>query len=188
MEAREIVAAGQHAGQDGQGAAAQERDESARIVACLLREASDRGQVDMRGLAGLVQTEPQSHLKRNLVQHGRLRQSRPSCHGLAPRSEQEARAVTHRFTTRVPRSVHVSEGQGRSRLARTSGGMQRQRATPASPTLALSPTAKRPRSLEALLLHHHPRWTVENGIAIANPNCLQRLDSLPARVDMAAML
>ena len=64
---REIVHGGRHAGQDGQGGAKRKRVETPLVEPCALRGASERGQGDVRRLAQVVQTEPQSHLKDCIV-------------------------------------------------------------------------------------------------------------------------
>ena len=52
-----------HGGEDGEDAGERERDETKRIEACPLRDASEPGQEDMRELAGVVRSETPWPLK-----------------------------------------------------------------------------------------------------------------------------
>ena len=53
----------QHDGRDGHDAATRQRVENARVEPCVLRGASERGQGDVRKLAGRVRSDAQALLK-----------------------------------------------------------------------------------------------------------------------------
>ena len=72
---REIAHGSRDVGEDGQGAAARERVETKRIEACPLRGASDRGQGDVRSLAGRVRTGAQYPLRQTMSRLARFAQS-----------------------------------------------------------------------------------------------------------------
>jgi len=61
---------GRHAGQDGQGAAAHEREEMPLVDACPLHGARERGQRDLRKHAGRVQIEARGPVKVSLSHLG----------------------------------------------------------------------------------------------------------------------
>ena len=109
----------QHDGHDGNDAVAHERVEEARIDACPLRGARERGQEDMWKLAGRVRLGAQGPVRRSVSRLPKCAQHTCHSHCSSAASEAMARARTSGVLNRKPCVFHVSAAKGRRRLART---------------------------------------------------------------------